>query len=140
MVGPSVDVTPSLVDLLTVVQRQAARGLALALAEDGCTLDQWRVLRGLGDGEGHAMGELSDALLIAPASLTRVVDGLVDAALAYRRQASADRRRISVHLSRQGRARLDRLEAVVRAHERALRSAPEWDRLRADLGRALGGA
>lgn len=137
MVDPTVDASTSLVDLLTVVQRQAARGLVLALAEDGFTFDQWRVLRGLADGEGHAMGELSESLLIAPASLTRVVDGLVDAALAYRRQAT-DRRRISVHLSRQGRARLYRLETVVTAHERALRSAPEWAQLRDDLARALG--
>jgi DNA-binding MarR family transcriptional regulator len=120
-----------------VVQRQASRGLATALAEDGCTLDQWRVLRALGDGDGHLMGELAGSLVIAHPTLTRVVDGLVDSGLVYRRQSTVDRRRVAVHLARQGRVRLARLDALVRAHEDALRSDPEGARLQAQLGRLL---
>lgn len=124
----------SLVELLTVLQRTAARTLAEALAEDGCTVDQWRVLRGLADGVGHPMGELAADLVVPQASLTRLVDGLASLGLVYRRQGQDDRRRVELHLSRQGRARLARLDAVVSAHEERLRHDPACR----DLGRALG--
>lgn len=123
-----------LVELLTVLQRTAARTLAEALAEDGCTVDQWRVLRSLADGEGHPMGGLAADLVIPHPSLTRLVDGLADLGLVYRRQAEHDRRKVQLHLSRQGRARLDRLDAVVSTHEQGLRDDPAWQQ----LGRALG--
>ncbi len=134
-----VDAGVSPVELLTVAQRLAARGLAVALAEDGSTVEQWRVLRALADGEGHLMGELAGALLIAQPTLTRLVDGLVDHALAYRQQSVVDRRRVAVHLSRQGRVRLVRLDAIVAAHQRALRSSPEWARVREGLRGLLDG-
>jgi DNA-binding MarR family transcriptional regulator len=125
--GPrTLPATPSLVETLVLAQRRAVRGLAARLADDGCTLDQWRVLRALDDDEGHLMGELADSLQIAQPTLTRVVDGLVDSAWVYRRPSLEDRRRVAVHLSRQGRVRLGRLDAIVRAHEDALRASPDW--------------
>lgn len=125
--GPrTLPATPSLVETLVLAQRRAVRGLAARLADDGCTLDQWRVLRALDDDEGHLMGELADSLQIAQPTLTRVVDGLVDSAWVYRRPSLEDRRRVAVHLSRQGRVRLGRLDAIVRAHEEALRASPDW--------------
>ena len=117
---------PSLVETLILAQRRAVRGLAARLADDGCTLDQWRVLRALDDGEGHLMGELADALQIAQPTLTRVVEGMVDSAWVYRRPSLEDRRRVAVHLARQGRIQLARLDAVVQAHEDALLASPDW--------------
>ena len=139
MTDQLVDTAAFPVELLAVAQRLAARGLAAALAEDGSAIEQWRVLRALGDGEGHLMGELAGTLLIAQPTLTRLVDGLADSALVYRRQALDDRRRVAVHLSRQGRVRLARLDAIVAAHQRALRSSPEWVRVRDDLRQLLDG-
>jgi DNA-binding MarR family transcriptional regulator len=132
-----VDDAVSPVELLTLAQRRAARGLAAALAQDGFAVEQWRVLHALGDGEGHVMGELAGALLVAQPTLTRVVDGLADLALVYRQRSSADRRRVSVQLSRQGRVRLERLDAVVDAHQQALRSSPEWTLVQESLRRLL---
>ena len=120
---------PALVELLTIAQRRVARQAATALAEEGFTVDQWRLLRALADGDGHSMGELADRLAIPAASLTRLTEGLVDLGLVYRRQADDDRRRTSAHLSRQGQARLERLNALVEAAEAALRRSPEWDAL-----------
>lgn len=128
---------PSLVEALTVAQRQVARALGTVLAEEGFSVDQWRVLRTLGDGLGHLMGELAERLQMPHPSLTRMMDGLVDSSLVYRRQAPDDRRRVSVHLSRQGRAKLDRLSALVAAQEDALRASPEWTALSRPLRRAL---
>jgi DNA-binding MarR family transcriptional regulator len=110
----------SLVELLTVVARRVARGVAAVLAEDGATLDTYRLLRALGDGPGRTMGELCAALSVPAPTATRLVDGLVDAALAYRLPDPDDGRRVRVHLSTRGRTRLDRLDALVRAHESAL--------------------
>ncbi|MGW4652375.1 MarR family winged helix-turn-helix transcriptional regulator [Kitasatospora sp. NPDC004289] len=112
---------PLLVELVALAHRRLTTGLAAALAEEDCTVDQWRVLRALADGEGHPMGELAQALLIPQASLSRLVDALADTGLVYRRQGDHDRRRITAHLSRQGRTRLARLDALAAAHDSAVR-------------------
>ena len=130
-------VSDDLVELLTVTQRRVARGVAAVLAEDGATLDGYRLLRSLAGPSGRSMGELVAALHLPAPTLTRLVDGAVDAALAYRRPDPHDGRKVVVHLSEPGRARLSRLEALVAAHESALQAALGGDRVAA-LIRALG--
>lgn len=140
--GPRTAAEPLLLELLTVAQRQVGRGLAPVLAEEGCTVEQWRVLRALGDRQGHPMGELAESLQIPHASLTRVVDGLVDSSDVYRRQSRLDRRRVTGHLSRRGQDRLARLDSLALAHERAMRAVLDDDAvhdLRTQLG-LLGGS
>ena len=127
----------SLVELLTVTQRRLARGVSAVLAEDGATLDAYRVLRCLAAGPGRSMTELGAALSLPAPTLTRLVDGLVDAAEAYRLPDPDDGRKVVVHLSEPGRIRLARLEALVAAHESALAAALGGDRVAA-LVRALG--
>ena len=134
----TVTATASSVELLTVAQREAARRATAALAPEGFTVDQWRVLRALADGAGHTMGELAAALRIPGPTLTRLVDGLADGALVYRRQAVEDRRRLSVHLARQGHARLELLDGLVAAQEAALRATPEWQALARLVGGPVG--
>jgi DNA-binding MarR family transcriptional regulator len=133
--GPPVRVSDDLVELLTVTQRRVARGVAAVLAEDGATLDGYRLLRSLA-ASGRSMGELVAALHLPAPTLTRLVDGAVDAALAYRLPDQQDGRKVVVHLSEPGRVRLARLEALVAAHEAALASSLDRD-LVAALRRAL---
>ncbi len=114
---------PLLVELVALAHRRLTTGLAATLAEEDCTVDQWRVPRSLADGQGHPMGELAQSLLIPQDSLSRLVDALADAGLVYRRQGDHDRRRITAHLSRQGRTRLTRLDALAAAHDTAVRAA-----------------
>ncbi|MFF2043109.1 MarR family winged helix-turn-helix transcriptional regulator [Kitasatospora sp. NPDC058170] len=122
--APAVVDQPLLIELLTVAQRRLARGLAAQLEAEGCTLDQWRVMRALAAHEaGCAMGELAQALVIPQASLSRVVDALTEAGWAYRRQDEQDRRRVTAHLSRRGHTRLTRLDALAAAHDAAVRAA-----------------
>ena len=121
----------SLLQAVTVAQRELARRVVTVLAPEGFTVDQWLVLRRLADGAGHSMGGLAEALLIPNPSLTRCVDALVDQGLVYRRQDPEDRRRLTVHLARQGKARLARLDALVAAQE-AQSGGTAWSRL-ADL-------
>ena len=125
--------TTSLLEAVSVAQRELARRVVSVLAPEGFTVDQWLVLRTLADGAGHSMGELADALMISNPTLTRCVDALADQGLVYRRQDAEDRRRMSVHLARQGQARLARLDAVVAAQEAMATSTPEWGRLLAVL-------
>ena len=124
-----------LVELLTVTQRRVARGVGAVLAEDGATLDGYRLLRALSAG-GRAMGELVAALHLPAPTLTRLGDSAVDATLAYRLPDPDDGRKVVVHLSDAGRVRLGRLEALVRAHESALADALGGERVDA-LVRAL---
>jgi DNA-binding MarR family transcriptional regulator len=130
-------VSDDLVELLTVTQRRVARGVAAVLAEDGATLDGYRLLRSLASASGRSMGELVAALHLPAPTLTRLVDGAVDAALAYRLPDPDDGRKVVVHLSEPGRTRLSRLEALVQAHESALADSLGGDRVAA-LVRALG--
>ena len=130
-------VSDDLVELLTVTQRRVARGVAAVLAEDGATLDGYRLLRSLAGGRGRSMGELVAALHLPPPTLTRLVDAAVDAALAYRLPDPEDGRKVVVHLSEPGRTRLARLEALVAAHEASLAASLGGERVAA-LVRALG--
>jgi len=116
---------PDLVELLTATSRRVGRTVSAALAEDGGTLEGYRVARCLAAFPGRTMGQLVTALHLPGPTATRVVDGLVDAGLAYRLPDPEDRRRVVVHLSRPGRTRLTRWEGLVSAQE-------------ASLGRSLG--
>jgi len=133
---PPVRVSDDLVELLTVTQRRVAAGVAAVLAEDGATLDGYRLLRSLAGGAGRSMGELVAALHLPAPTLTRLVDGAVDAALAYRLPDPEDGRKVVVHLSEPGRVRLARLESLVGAHEAALATSLGSERVAA-LVRAL---
>jgi DNA-binding MarR family transcriptional regulator len=133
MPGPEVDtaasVRPDLVELLTATSRRVSRSVAAALAEDGGTLEGYRVLRFLTAAPGRTMGQLVSGLHLPGPTATRVVDGLVDAALAYRLPDPADRRRVVVHPSALGRTRLARWEGLVAAQEAALARTLGQDRV-----------
>ncbi len=133
---------PGLVELLATTSRQVARGVAGALGEDGGTLEGYRVLRALAVSPGTTMGQVASALQLPAPTATRVVDGLVDGALVYRRPDPDDGRRVLVHLSTAGRARLSRWESLVRAHEDAVTAVlgpAQVQVLVAALGRAAVG-
>jgi DNA-binding MarR family transcriptional regulator len=134
--SPPDRVCDDLVELLTVTHRRVAGGVAAALAEDGATLDGYRLLRALAGRNGRSMGELVGALHLPAPTLTRLVDAAADAGLAYRLPDPGDGRKVVVHLSDAGRARLARLEALVRAHQSALAQALGGERIDA-LVRAL---
>ena len=118
-----------LVELLTATSRQVERAVAAALGEDGGTLEGYRVLRVLAAAPGCTMGGLVGRLQLPGPTATRVVDGLVDAALVYRLPDPDDRRRVVVHVSAAGRTRLARWEALVASREAALARTLGEDRV-----------
>jgi DNA-binding MarR family transcriptional regulator len=101
--------------LLTRAERLAARNLQAVLDEDGCSLDAWRVLALLSDGEGHHMTAVAEAVFLPPPTLTKLVDHLVDQNLVYRRVDPLDRRRIRAHLTPRGQAYWRRISREVHA-------------------------
>jgi MarR family transcriptional regulator, organic hydroperoxide resistance regulator len=67
----------------------------------------------LADGGTHSMSEIGEFALLAPPTLTRLIDHMVAENLAYRKVDASDRRRVLVHISRRGRALHDRLAEQV---------------------------
>ncbi|MEU0387822.1 MarR family winged helix-turn-helix transcriptional regulator [Streptomyces chartreusis] len=104
-----------LVQLLTRAERLAARRLQAVLEKEGCSLDAWRVLALLSDGEGHHMTAIAEAAFLPPPTLTKLVDQLVDQNLVHRRVDPFDRRRVLAHLTPRGQEYRQRLDRAVRA-------------------------
>jgi DNA-binding MarR family transcriptional regulator len=104
-----------LVQLLTRAERLAARRLQAVLEKEGCSLDAWRVLALLSDGEGHHMTAIAEAAFLPPPTLTKLVDQLVDQNLVHRRVDPFDRRRVLAHLTPRGQEYGQRLDRAVRA-------------------------
>ncbi|MFF5292736.1 MarR family winged helix-turn-helix transcriptional regulator [Paractinoplanes globisporus] len=104
-----------LMHLLTRAERLLARRIAGVLESSGLSLDAWRVVTLLADGKGHTMSSLSEGASLPPASLTRLVDHLVDENLVYRRIDEIDRRRIRAHLTMRGRRLHEKVASEISA-------------------------
>ncbi|MFP3986782.1 MarR family transcriptional regulator [Streptomyces sp. E11-3] len=107
--------SPDLLSLLTRAERLSARRLQSVLETADCSLEAWRVMSVLSDGEGHAMAAVADAAFLPPPSLTKLVDQLVDQNVVHRRVDPLDRRRILAYLTPRGMARWRRLNAEISA-------------------------
>ncbi|WP_330302322.1 MULTISPECIES: MarR family transcriptional regulator [unclassified Streptomyces] len=136
MPTPSPRQPQDLMQLLTRAERLAARRLQAVLDEDGCSLDAWRVLVLLSDGQGHHMTAVAEAAFLPPATLTKLVDHLVDQNLVHRRVDPLDRRRILAHLTPRGQTYWRRLDREVRGR-RPMLSEGDDELLRALLGRLV---
>lgn len=123
-----------LVRLLTGAERLVLRRLRAVLDAAGTSVDAWRVLSLLSDGQGHRMSAVADCVFLPPPTLTKLVDQLVDQNLVHRRVDPLDRRRILAYLTDGGRALWSRLDQEIR---------DDWARLpptveEAELTRRLG--
>lgn len=74
--------------------------------------------------------------MLPPATLTRVIDRLVEVSLIYRRGDLGDRRRVLVFLSARGRSLHRRLAAALEREEAAI-TATLGDEKRVQLGELL---
>ncbi|MGW0425271.1 MarR family winged helix-turn-helix transcriptional regulator [Streptomyces sp. NPDC003015] len=124
---------------LTLVERSVVLRLGEALKAEGGTLEEWRVLSFLGDGEGRAMTEIAEFALLSAPTLTKVVDRMVSLNLVLRRVDDQDRRRVLVFASERGNEALSRWTAAVEEEQEGIVSAlgaEETALLRALLQRA----
>ncbi|MET8266206.1 MarR family winged helix-turn-helix transcriptional regulator [Micromonospora arida] len=100
---------------LTRAERLLSRRLGAVLADDAISIEAWRVLCLLADGQGHPMSEVSVEASLPPGTLTKLVDQLVDRNLVFRRIDPIDRRRIRAYLTARGHREHARLDERVRA-------------------------
>ncbi|WP_299711890.1 flavin reductase [Tardiphaga sp.] len=84
------------------------------------TVPEWRVLACLMDVEGLSVGELAAMALMKQPGLTKVLDRMERDGLLKRQSASNDRRRVTLHLTAKGRARVKPVQAAAMAHEAEL--------------------
>jgi DNA-binding MarR family transcriptional regulator len=109
-----------LTDLLSQAERLIARRIERLLETHELSLDQWRVVSYLAEGEDHTMSGVADHVMVPAPTLTKIVDRLIDRSLVYRRADDTDRRRVLVFLSSRGRQLHRQLAAEVACEEQAI--------------------
>jgi DNA-binding MarR family transcriptional regulator len=123
----------SLVLLLGDLERRVTRRLAQVLAQEGCSVERWRVLAQLSGSDRHRMTELAEVTQLPPASLTRLIDGMVADNLVHRKADPGDRRRVLVHLTQRGQALQARLSDRIATERDAIFGEIDEDALDAVL-------
>jgi DNA-binding MarR family transcriptional regulator len=118
--------TRDLAHQLSRAERLLSERMSGLLENEHCTLEEWRVLKILIDGEGHIMTEIADFAMLPAPTLTKLMDRMVSQGLVYRRADERDRRRVLAYIAEQGRVRYERASAALTAAE-------------AELGLRLGG-
>ena len=104
----------------------------------GITIDQWVILKRIGDDEGLSQVEVSESTFKDPAALTRIIDQLAKRELVERRDDPNDRRRSMLHLTKAGRSLYDEMLPEVqrqRAQGRAGISEDEMNALKTILNK-----
>ncbi len=122
-------IPPSLIQelaqALSRAERAVTRELVRALHDEGCTIEQWRILLLLADGRGHSMSEIAEFALVPAPSLTRLIDRMASDGLVHRRPDLRDRRRVRVHATRRGRALHRRLADRLEREQHAVLAGAE---------------
>jgi 3-hydroxy-9,10-secoandrosta-1,3,5(10)-triene-9,17-dione monooxygenase reductase component len=81
------------------------------------TVPEWRVLACLTDVEGLSVGELAAMALMKQPGLTKTLDRMEEDDLLKRKSESNDRRRVTLHLTAKGRARVKPVLQAALHHE-----------------------
>jgi DNA-binding MarR family transcriptional regulator len=112
--------TRDLAHQLSRAERLLAGRLSAILDAEKCTLDEWRVLKFLSDGQGHIMTSIADYAMLPAPTLTKLMDRMVSEGLVYRRADDRDRRRVLAYLAERGRLLYERTAALLAAAEAEL--------------------
>lgn len=120
--------------LLLAVVPPLSRHLGRRLREQGAiSVDRFKALHALSAGPLRS-GELAGLVLLSPAAVTRLADGLVADQLARREDDPTDRRAVRIALTDAGRAELARGETIVtEALDEILDPLTPDERLRLEL-------
>lgn len=109
--------TRDLAHQLSRAERLLSGRVSALLSSEHCTLEEWRVLTILSDGQGHIMTEIADFAMLPAPTLTKLMDRMVAAGLVYRRADDRDRRRVLAHLADSGRSLYERAATVLATAE-----------------------
>jgi len=117
-----------------------AEGRTLAiLSEFSVTLHQVLLLNKLDNLGDSTLSEMADLMRMSAASISQMIDRLVEIGLVARTEDQADRRRKRIAVTLKGRRLLKRLYEA-RSADYLAGSAPLSQSVRADLARALAAA
>ncbi len=106
--------------VLIRAERSLVQRLNVILEAEKCSVDRWHALFLLADRRGHAMSELVAHTVRPPATITRLVEGMVASNLAYRRVDETDRRRVLVFATQRGHDLYARLATRIEHDRREL--------------------
>jgi DNA-binding MarR family transcriptional regulator len=124
--------------VIASLNRQLEEDLQESLRPEGIAIEQFRILSTLDASDGRPMGELASAVLVDPATLTKIVDRMVTDALVYRAPSAQDRRRVLIFTAPKGKALYKRLKGITRNQQKCLME--RLDKAQAeDLTRVLRG-
>jgi DNA-binding MarR family transcriptional regulator len=98
----------------------------------GLRVPEWRVLACLNDRDGQMVTQLAALALMEQSRLTRIIDQMAAKGLVRRRSDAADRRRVRVYLTPEGRQLAEELVVAAKTHEAGI-----LDQLGADEARML---
>jgi DNA-binding MarR family transcriptional regulator len=104
------DLRAALREMLAAQRRLRGRE---AQRHGALSFSQFAVLHVLADGDEHSAGELAIAADVTPASVTKMLDGLSRAGLLERVRDEADRRRVGVRITDDGREALAAKDAHI---------------------------
>jgi DNA-binding MarR family transcriptional regulator len=128
-------ITTSLTYLLAQANRVVTATLERLLAQEGATIEHWRVLEVLSDEQGRSMGELAQLVLMNHPALTKLMDRMVSRGWAHRAADPADSRKVLVFITDAGLAFAARLRQRVAEYHEAIDAG---DRRAEQLKRLLG--
>ncbi len=98
---------------LAAANRRVSTSLKDKLKRHGIQIEAWRILETLASGERLTMGELAEAALMNPPTLTKLVDRMVSDGLVHRQVAQGDQRQINVLPTALGRKRMMQIRKEV---------------------------
>jgi DNA-binding MarR family transcriptional regulator len=109
--------TRDLAHQLSRAERLLSGWMSALLENEHCTVEEWRVLTILSDGQGHIMTEIADFAMLPAPTLTKLMDRMVSEGLVYRRADDRDRRRVLAYLADRGHVLYEQAAAIIAAAE-----------------------
>ena len=105
---------------LAAAHRSVHQDLSRKLKEEGVQVEAWRLLEVIGSEEALTMGRLADLVLLAPPTLTKLVDRMVADGLVQRQISAEDQRQVHLVLSALGRQKRDRVRRFAQEQQARL--------------------
>lgn len=107
---------------LAAAHRKMSASLNARLKQHGIQIEAWRVLETLEAGQRLTMGQLAEAVLMNPPTLTKLVDRMVSDGLVHRQVAQVDHRQINVLPTALGRKRMLQIRQEVQEQDAEVQS------------------
>lgn len=106
--------------LLAASSDEASKQFHAVVRSKGLRVPEWRVIASLYDQDGLMTTKLAEYALAEQSRLTRILDQMDKKGLINRRTGKDDRRKVTIHLTTQGRELASQLIKQAREHEQKL--------------------